>query len=154
VNGDTEIAFWVAGKFLIDLTDSRFVIGENADVIDFIRRVNPFAHSDVGSALFDLGKEIPGAHAYCPVPSVYSYVVLHTAENRIFAIAFGMSALAFRLATRDEAAALSDGGVHAAEIGAGWTRFEPWGREPKAVTHARLLRWCSRACELAGGVVS
>ena len=62
----------MAGKFLIELTDPRFQIADNADVIEFIRRVNPFAHSDVGSMLFDLGKEIPGAHAYCPVPSVYS----------------------------------------------------------------------------------
>jgi hypothetical protein len=144
----------VPGKFLIELTDSRFVIEENADVVEFIRRVNPFAHSDVGSVLFELGKEIPGAYAYCPVPSVYSYVVLHTAGSRIFAIAYGMSALAFRLATRDEATALSDGGIPAPEIGAGWTRFVPWDREPKTVTHARLLRWCSRACELAGGEVS
>ena len=144
----------MAGKFLIDVTDPRFAIDDNADVMEFIRRVNPFAHSDVGSVLFELGKEIPGALAYCPVPSVYSYVVLHTAENRIFAIAFGMRGLAFRLATDDEATALSDGGIRAADIGAGWTRFEPWGREPAAATHARLLRWCSRACELARGVVS
>ena len=144
----------MGGKFLIELTDPRFVIDDNADVIAFIRRVNPFAHSDVGSVLFELGKEIPGALAYCPVPSVYSYVVLHTAENRIFAIAYGMSALAFRLATGDEPNALSDGGIRATDIGAGWTRFEPWGREPKTATHGRLLRWCSRACEVAQGVVS
>jgi hypothetical protein len=135
----------VAGKFLIELTDPRFAIDDNADVMEFIRRVNPFAHSDVGSILFELGKEIHGAHAYCPVPSVYSYVVLHTDANRIFAIAFGMSGLAFRLALSDEAAARSDGGIRAADIGAGWMRFEPWGRDSRAVTGARLRRWCACA---------
>src|SRR5262249_39327154 len=132
----------------------RFAIDDNADVMEFIRRVNPFAHSDVGSLLFELGKETDGAYAYCPVPSVYSYVVLHTAESRIFAIAFVMRALAFRLAGDDEAAALSDAGIRAMDIGAEWVRFERWGREPNAVTHARLSRWCSRACELARGMVS
>lgn len=135
----------MAGKLLIELTDPRFAIDDNADVMEFIRRVNPFAHSDVGSVLFELGKEISGAHAYCPVPSVCSYVVLHTDANRIFAIAFGMSGLAFRLGSNDEMAALSDGGVRAADIGAGWMRFEPWGSDSRAVTEGRLRRWCARA---------
>ena len=135
----------MAGKFLIELTDPRFAIDDNADVMEFIRRANPFAHSDVGSVLFELGKETAGAHAYCPVPAVCSYVVLHTDANRIFAIAFGMSGLAFRLALDDEAAALSDGGIRASDIGAGWMRFEPWGRESRTVTEARLRRWCARA---------
>ena len=144
----------MAGKFLIELTDSRFLIDDNADVIEFIRRVNPFAHSDVGSVLFELGKETPGAHAYCPVPSVYSYVVLHTDADRIFAIAFGMSALAFRLAPSDAEAAVADGGVRTPEIGAGWTRFEPWSREPQSVTNDRLARWCARACDTARSPLS
>lgn len=144
----------MAGKFLIELTDARFAIEDNAEVMEFIRRVNPFAHSDVGGVLFELGKETIGAHAYCPVPSVYSYVVLHTAADRIFAIAFGMSGLAFKLADENDEAARLDGGTPAPELGAGWMRFEPWGRGPRSVTHERLLRWCGRACELARGVVS
>ena len=140
----------MAGKFLIELTDPRFFIDDNADVIDFIRRVNPFAHSDVGSMLFEIGGHVSGAHAYCPVPAVYSYVALHTGADRIFAIAYGMRGLAFRLEASDEATALSDGGVLAPDIGAGWTRFEPWGRESTAATHERLLRWGRRAFEAAG----
>jgi hypothetical protein len=138
------------GKFLIELTDPRFIVDDNADVIEFIRRVNPFAHSDVGSVLFELGKETPGAHAYCPVPSACSYVVLHTDVNRIFAIAFGMSGLAFRLAPDDEAAALTDGGAHARDIGMGWVRFEPWGQDSRTATDVRLRRWCTRACADVG----
>ena len=139
----------MAGKLLIELTDPRFVIDDNADVIGFIRRVNPFAHSDVGSVLFELAKKIPGAHAYCPVPSAYSYVLLHTDANRIFAIAFDMRGLAFRIAPEDEATALADGGLPATNIGPGWVAFEPWSREPATVTRERLLRWCTRACESA-----
>ena len=141
------------GKFLIDVTDARFSIPVNADVIEFIRKTNPFAHSDVGSVLFDLAKTTPGAHAYCPVPSAYSYVVLHTDANRIFAIAFGMHGLAFRLAESELSEALTDSGVAAPDIGGDWVRFEPWGREDREVTRARLRRWCDRACATALGEV-
>ena len=141
------------GKFLIDVTDARFAIPANADVIEFIRKTNPFAHSDVGSVLFELGKATKGAHAYCPVPSVYSYVVLHTETNRIFAIAFGMRGLAFRLAESERSEALADLGVAAPEIGADWVRFEPWGREARDATRARLRKWCGRACAAALGEI-
>ena len=46
----------MAGKFLIDLTDDRFHVAGNEDVLAFVRRTNPFAHSDVGSLLLELGK--------------------------------------------------------------------------------------------------
>lgn len=137
------------GKFLIDVTDARFSIPDNKDVIEFIRKTNPFAHSDVGSVLFELRKTTPSAHAYCPVPSVYSYVVLHTDANRIFAIAFGMRGLAFRLSGSDLTEALADAGVAAPEIGDDWVRFEPWSRETVDVTRARLQKWCDRACATA-----
>ena len=137
------------GKFLIDVTDPRFFIPDNADVVEFIRQTNPVAHSDVGSALFELGTATMGAHAYCPVPSAYSYVVLHTDANRIFAIAFGMRGLAFRLAESEMSEAFADSGVAAPEIGADWVRFEPWGREARDATQARLRKWCGRACAAA-----
>jgi hypothetical protein len=73
----------MTGKFLIDLTDSRFHIAENEDVLEVVRRANPFAHSDVGSLLLDLGKQIPGARAYSPSYASYAYVVLHTDAWRI-----------------------------------------------------------------------
>ena len=141
------------GRFLIDVTDARFLIPDNANVVEFIRRTNPFAHSDVGSVLFELGKVTPGARAYCPVPSAYSYVVLHTVANRIFAIAFDMRGLAFRLAESEMGEAISDSGLAAPEIGGDWVRFEPWGREASDVTRARLRKWCSRACAAALGEV-
>ena len=56
----------MTGKFLIDVTDPRFDIPQNADVLAFVRRANPFAHSDVGSLLLELGKGVAGSHAYSP----------------------------------------------------------------------------------------
>src|SRR4051794_18351350 len=116
----------MTGNFLIDLTDPRFSIPENADVIAFIRRANPFAHSDVGSLLFELGRDVEGVAAYCPAPGSYAYVVLHTTTDRIFAIAFDMRGLAFRLDASERAAALAEGASPAPQIGDDWVRVDPF----------------------------
>jgi hypothetical protein len=139
----------VTGRFLIDATDARFRIPANDDVIEFIRRANPFAHPDVGSLLLELGRDTPGAHAYCPSFKSCAYVVLHTDADVIFAIAFGQRGLAFRVPDAERTDALADGGVVAPEIGPAWVRFEPWDSHQRAETHARLERWCERALAAA-----
>ena len=68
--------YGMTGKFLIDVTDKRFKIAVNASVIEFIRRANAFAHTDVGIRLLDVGKALPGSHAYCPSYQSCAYVVL------------------------------------------------------------------------------
>ena len=133
-------------KWLIDVTDPRFMVAGNEDVIEFIRRVNPFAHSDVGSFLLDLGKKIDGAQAYCPSYKQYAYVVLHTDASRIFAIAYGQRGLAFRLSPASLGAAVRDGGTTADDIGDDWVTFDPWN--PNVSTpqlKARLERWSAQA---------
>lgn len=131
--------------FLIDITDPRFSIPENSDVIEFIRRANPFAHTDVGSILFDLAKEIDGISAYRPSPSSCAYVVLHDNANRIFAIAYGQQGLAFRLDGSDHAEALDDVGDHSNDIGPDWVRLDPWCPRPFKGVNPRLLMWAKRA---------
>lgn len=136
----------MAGKFLIDLTDARFHVAGNEDVLAFVRRTNPFAHSDVGSLLLALGKGVPGSRAYSPSFAQCAYVVLHTAAWRIFAIAFGQRGLAFRLTPASRLAALADGGVGASDIGPDWLSFDPWNPDmPSAVPRTRLEHWCERA---------
>jgi hypothetical protein len=115
----------MTGKLLIDVTDPRFSIPGNADVLAFIRRKNPFAHSDIGSLLFDLARDTSDVSAYCPAPRSLAYVVLHTATNHIVAIAFDMRGLAFRLGAVDRAAALAEGASPAPEIGEDWVRVDP-----------------------------
>lgn len=127
---------------LIDVTDPRFSTAGNADVLAFVRRTNPFAHSDVGSVLLSLGKGIPGAHAYCPSYKSCAYVVLHTESSRIFAIAYGQRGLAFRLAPVSRVRALADEGAPVPEIGPDWVAFAPWG---SAEQRARLERWSAQA---------
>ena len=138
----------MAGKFLIDVTDARFHVAGNEDVLEFVRRANPFAHSDVGSLLLELGKSIPGARAYCPSYAQCAYVVLHTEAWRIFAIAFGQRGLAFRLTPASRLAALADGGAATPDIGPDWVSFAPWGggdETSRANGYARLQHWCQRA---------
>lgn len=128
--------------FLIDLTDPRFSTAGNADVLEFVRRTNPFAHSDIGSVLLSLGKKIPGAQAYSPSYKDFAYVVLHTDAWRIFAIAYGQRGLAFRLGLASREAAMADGGAAAGDIGPDWVSFAPWGSADQA---ARLERWSAQA---------
>ena len=133
-------------KWLIDVTDPRFMTADNADVIEFIRRVNPFAHSDVGSLLLDLGKTIDGAHAYCPSFKQFAYVALHTDASRIFAIAYGQRGLAFRLSPNSYAAAIAGDGSPADDIGPDWVKFDPWNLNvSRPQMHARLERWSAQA---------
>ena len=125
--------------------DDRFDLPENRAVVDFIRRTNPSAHDDVLSSLIRSAVGL-GAKWYLPDPYGHSYAVLHTETNRIYAVAFGVSGLAYRLPRNLVPQAVADGGEVCAEIGEGWVRFEPWRvGEPAVVTDARLKRWCKAA---------
>ena len=135
----------MAGKFLIDVTDVRFKIAANDDVMRFIRVVNPFAHTDVGIPLLELCKELPSATAYCPSYKSCAYVVLHTAADRIFAIAYGQRGLAFRVPPAMRAEALVEGGAPEARIGADWVSFAPYDGAGQSGARERLRRWCGVA---------
>ena len=136
--------------FLIDVTDERFKIPANRDVIEFIRRENPFAHSDIGDALIRLGKLVPGAQYYCPSFSSLAYVVLHTRANLIFAIAIGMLKIDFRLPLALVGSAIESGEGDLSAIGADWLSVPPFPRgEPRAEVDARLHRWCEAAYQYA-----
>jgi len=139
-----------SGKFLIDVTDPRFQTTQNADVIEFIRRTNPFAHSDVGSIVFELAKEIPGAHAYCPSPRNCAYVVLHDEALRIVAIAFGQRAVGLRLAPSWIDSAVADGASPAPEIGSEWVTFDPWDVNDRDRMH-KIRAWTERALSRLSG---
>ena len=135
----------MTGKFLIDLTDPRFSIGENEDVLNFIRVKNPSAHSDVGMELLSLRDEIPGVLAYSPSYASCAYVVLHTEASRIFAIAYGQREVAFRVGASEVANAMADGGTRSEDIGPNWVAFKLWEPKQPKVSHATLLRWCALA---------
>ena len=140
--------------FLIDLTDERFKIPANRAVIEYIRRENPFAHSDIGDVLIRLGKLVPGSQYYSPSFSSLAYVVLHTKANLIFAIAIGMLKIDFRLPPALVNGATARGeGAHSF-VGADWLSVRPFPRgEPRAEVDTRLNRWCKAAYQHAQTLV-
>jgi hypothetical protein len=141
--------------FLIDLTDERFKIPANHAVIEYIRRENPFAHSDVGGLLIALGRRVPGAQHYCPSFSSLAYVLLHTPANVIFAIATGMHKVDFRLPLEVVTDAIESGEAEHSSIGhpgsgSAWLSCRPFLRgEPKTLIETRLKRWCEAAYRCA-----
>ena len=136
--------------FLIDVTDERFKIPANRAIIEYIRRENPFAHSDIGAVLIRLAKLVPDARYYCPNFSSLAYVVLHTKANLIFAIAIGMLKIDFRLSSALAIEAIGRGEAEYSDIGADWLSVRPFPRdEPRAVVDAKLNRWCEAACQYA-----
>jgi hypothetical protein len=83
---------------------------------------------------------------YCPDPARYAFVVLHLDDATIIGVAFGQSALAFRLPEARVSEAIRDGGSLDPELGSGWVRFEPWtSHEPLVESRRRLARWCAVA---------
>ncbi len=126
--------------------DERFDTAANADVLAFVRETKRYAHSDVAEKLIQAAEGLPGVAWYCPDSRAYAFVVLHRGDDMILGIAYGQSALAFRLPEDRVEGALADGGTAAAEIGSGWVRFQPWASpEPLDVSLARLKRWCAVA---------
>jgi hypothetical protein len=141
--------------FLIDVTDERFKIPANRAVIEYIRRENPFAHSDISDMLIRLGKLVPGAHYYCPSFSSLAYVVLHTKANVIFAIAIGMLKIDFRLPPDLVSGATGRGEAAHSYVGADWLSVRPFpGGEPRAEVDTRLNQWCEAAYQYARALAS
>jgi hypothetical protein len=131
--------------WLIDVTDQRFKISVNAAVIDHIGRTNPFAHSDLGQKLIELGRALPGAVAYCPDYRACAYVLLHDADNRIFAFAGGMLDLSFRLSPALHGEALDEGHGRPSPIGGEWFDFPVFRMGAARASEAQLSRYCAAA---------
>ncbi|HKW52377.1 MAG TPA: hypothetical protein VJO12_01705 [Stellaceae bacterium] len=132
--------------FLIDLTDDKFKIPGNEAVIGFIRRANPFAHTDPAGKLAQLGKAVAGVRIYVPSPRSASYLALHADANVIFAPAFGMKTIALRLPPD----VLAQGGAPFLDIGEDWLSVEAF-RAPaaSAAWDAMLQRWVEAAYRTA-----
>lgn len=135
---------------LIELTDDAFKIPPNAAVMEYVRRENPFAHSNVGARLVRLGRGTAGAQHYCPDFHSCAYVALHTEAKVIFAIAFGMRQIALRLPPSARAEAVAEGAVACPAIGDEWLSFDAFraAGSPTAAA-ARLEHWSEVACRAA-----
>jgi hypothetical protein len=126
--------------------DKKFKIAANREILAFITRTNPSAHSDISSALTDATESLPDVRQYCPDKHAYAYWALHTGDCRIFALAFGMSGLAYRVPFATISVATADGTGRRSEIGADWIEITPWptGMTSEAAA-SNLRRWCKIA---------
>jgi hypothetical protein len=79
------------------------------------------AHPDLCDHLYALNPHCKEA--------AYGYPVLATERGILFAVAIGTSFLALRLADRERAAAVDQGGRAFAEAGTDWVSVEAWGVE-------------------------
>jgi len=121
--------------------DDRFKIADNEAIVRYIMR-HPVlsAHDDVADSLRESARGLSDVESYCPDVHSYAYFVLHTRSNRIFGIAFGQRALAYRLPQERIAEAVAEGGSVCSEIGDDWVLLDPWrGNGPVAP------KWCKVA---------
>ena len=127
-------------------------IPANADVIAFLEATAPSAHSDVATELASAIRGLPGTSTVCPNPAAYAWVAARNSAGRVYALAYGQTAMCVRVGPGRLEAALSERGAPATEIGGDWVRFDAFVTdEPLAATRARLHRWCTIAFQLAGG---
>ena len=124
----------------------------NADVIAFLEATAPSAHSDVASELESAIRGLPGTSTVCPNPATYAWVAARNSAGRVYAVAYGQTAVCVRVGPERMEAALAERGVPATEIGGDWVRFDAFATdEPSGATRARLHRWCTIAFQRAGG---
>jgi hypothetical protein len=131
--------------WLIDLTDQRFKIPANADVVGYIARANPFAHSDLGQRLIDLKGTLSEATVYSPSFKICAYVVLHNPANVIFAFAADMRDLSFRLPPAMHGEMLALGRANPSRIGGEWLDIAAFPSRQTTESEQRLADYCAAA---------
>ena len=102
---------------------SYLVRSSNTAVTRFLESATPSTHSDVADELLLSADGLVGVSSHCPYVNNYSYVVLHTADNQIFGLAYGMKRLCYQVPSGFSAEVEADGGQVLAEIGSGWVCF-------------------------------
>jgi len=118
---------------------------ENHDILSFLQGKS--AHSDVAEALVEAAESPGDVQFYSSEPANYGYVVL-TTQDVVFAVAYGMSRIAFRLDETFKGRALETGGFDAVEAGPAWVAFEVFRSNYPAVD---LPFWVRKAYLIARG---
>lgn len=121
---------------------------QNTDVVAFLRRENPSAHSDIDE---ELGYAVSGLplQSFSPDRAQYAFVAWCLDNHTIVALAFGMNAIAFRLPESRISDAVRDGARIASEIGSGWVCFNPWKMKASVPDRRRVLAsWCATAARV------
>ncbi len=89
---------------------SYLVRSSNAAVTRFLEQTSPSAHSDVADELLLSADGLAGVSSYCPDIQNYAFLVLHTADNQIFGLAYGMKRLCYQVPSGFSSEVEADGG--------------------------------------------
>ena len=118
---------------------------KNHDILMFLQ--DKSTHSDLADVLVEAVAPLGDVHLYSSEPANYGYIVL-TTQDVVFAVAYGMSQIGFRLDETFKGRALETGGLNATEIGPDWVAFEMFRTNYPAVD---LLFWARKAYLIARG---
>jgi len=118
---------------------------KNQDILMFLQGKS--AHSDVADVLIDASAPLGDVQLYSSEPANYGYIVL-TTQDVVFAVAYGMGQIGFRLDATFKGRALETGGLNATEVGPDWVAFELFRTNYPAVD---LLFWARKAYLIARG---
>ncbi len=129
---------------------SYLVRSSNAAITRFLEQTSPSAHSDVADELLLSADGLAGVSSYCPDFQNYAFLVVHTADNQIFGLAYGMKRLCYQVPSGFSAEVEADGGQVLAEIGFGWVCFNPFDSDQRTEElRKKGKKWCRIAYEHA-----
>ena len=104
-------------------------------------------HSDLAARLYGAVEQLGESSEHCVNVQDYGFVV-HETQGVIFAAAWGMKEVAFRLDVERVRIALETGGRAASEIGPEWVAFAPFRAGYPTID---LPFWATRAYLFARG---
>lgn len=126
--------------------EGKFETIANKDVLSFLKKCSPSAHSDLVDEFRLAAQSAPGVHFYCPDTIRYAFFAAHLADDTIVALALGMHKVVFRLPKSLVSDAVQDGGVSFPEIGSEWVLFSLDSRnEPEVDSRRKLAHWFREA---------
>jgi hypothetical protein len=117
----------------------------NAGVLRFLSPQS--AHGDLAAILLGSIKDCGDAQQYCPDWGNFRYVAIST-NQIIFAIAFGMRAIGYRLNAHYKELALKYAAEPLRQIDDNWVQFDPF---PKDAPQSDFKFWSLKAYALARG---
>ena len=126
--------------------EGKFEIIANQEVLSFLKKCSPSAHSDLVDEFRLAAQSAPGVHFYCPNTSQYAFFAAHLADYTIVALALGMHKIVFRLPKALVSDAVQDGGFSFPEIGPEWVSFTLESKnEPEDESRRKLDHWFRKA---------
>jgi hypothetical protein len=124
----------------------------NREVVEYLMRASPSAHSDVASELEQACAAVEGVRTWCPDAAHYAYVLAVDSRDHIIGLAAGMGDVVFRVGRDQRSAALSEGGREYPGLGEDWVCFDPFPvDESLEALRKRLGTWCAIASRASTG---